>query len=441
MKKTKEQIIADLYALRSGLSIISQKKDLIVKEERQITVLNSQMDAEKDLFGKAVANSDDTEKAYQAELNLLAKTEAELGSLITEKEIYVWKAQYKIDAYRKEKIEGFNRAIAIKDGKKIGRNKYNFSEINRFFWGPYDDMGRVGRIFLWLLTYYTVPAVTYLVHLTITRPILISKYAKQYAEERLNKEKERLAKKEVELKEESASFDQRISQKQAEIVRIKEKVKSLKEELETKKQGLIPREEQKKAYILERENEIIVRNDSIKSIANEAKDVKNALVLAYGEMIAESDWENTDLLIYYFETGRADSVKEALLLVDKQRQTDQIVGAISAASIAVQSSIQTAPIRMARALQESFNIIGDQLSQISRGVSGLERETKRTRYENERLAEEQGRALNNLGARFSEMQQKQLSATDLSNALLEKANRSSEELLNDLRYGQKYWIK
>ena len=44
-------------------------------------------------------------------------------------------------------------------------------------------------------------------------------------------------------------------------------------------------------------------------------------------------------------------------------------------------------------------------------------------------------------ARLESKFNEQISEARLNGALLEKANRSSEELLNDLRYGQRYWVK
>ena len=40
---------------------------------------------------------------------------------------------------------------------------------------------------------------------------------------------------------------------------------------------------------------------------------------------------------------------------------------------------------------------------------------------------------------IGKLQEKLLTETQLSNSLLAKANETSDELLNDLRYQQKYW--
>ena len=57
-----------------------------------------------------------------------------------------------------------------------------------------------------------------------------------------------------------------------------------------------------------------IKNDKDERIG-ELYPVYKATVAAYSDMIDESDWKYSDLLIYYFETKRADDMKEALQLL------------------------------------------------------------------------------------------------------------------------------
>ncbi len=59
-----------------------------------------------------------------------------------------------------------------------------------------------------------------------------------------------------------------------------------------------------------------IKNDKDERIG-ELYPVYKATVAAYSDMIDESDWKYSDLLIYYFETKRADDMKEALQLLDR----------------------------------------------------------------------------------------------------------------------------
>ena len=50
-----------------------------------------------------------------------------------------------------------------------------------------------------------------------------------------------------------------------------------------------------------------------KNLIKLAKAIKKALNEQLDGTLLEEDWENVDLLIFYLNTGRADSLKEALL--------------------------------------------------------------------------------------------------------------------------------
>ena len=98
----------------------------------------------------------------------------------------------------------------------------------------------------------------------------------------------------------------------------------------------------------------------IQSLKEDSRALVNAAVEAY-PVIDFRDWGNVDLLIYYFETGRADTVKEALQLVDRQLQTDQMVRAIEMASQELQRTIQDSVYRLGKTMVECFDRLSDQL--------------------------------------------------------------------------------
>ncbi len=161
----------------------------------------------------------------------------------------------------------------------------------------------------------------------------------------------------------------------------------------------------------------------IHSATEKAEAMVMAMRNTYGDVINESDWGNVDLIIHYFETHRADTLKEALQQVDKQKQTDQIVKAIKEASESISLHIESAFSRMGQALAMSFNRLNDNLNEIA---GQLEKNEKSIISSNQELI---GRL------------DKQISISEVQNALLEKSNKTSDELLFDLRYNQKYWLK
>ena len=156
---------------------------------------------------------------------------------------------------------------------------------------------------------------------------------------------------------------------------------------------------------------------------NQSKIIKSALSANYGFTLNESDWGNIDLIIHYLETGRADTLKEALALVDRQIQTNQIVSAINAASHSISAHIKSALSKFAAAMTVSFSKLDSTLQTISAQVAAS---TETSHVIAEKINER-------LDANISELK--------VQSALIEKSNTTSERLVEDLKYNQKYWIK
>jgi hypothetical protein len=74
-------------------------------------------------------------------------------------------------------------------------------------------------------------------------------------------------------------------------------------------------------------------------ICQYARKAYYALQNSYKDILDERDWKYVDVLIYYFQTGRATTMKEALQLLDRQLQTDQIVNTMQQSAIAITESI------------------------------------------------------------------------------------------------------
>ena len=73
------------------------------------------------------------------------------------------------------------------------------------------------------------------------------------------------------------------------------------------------------------------------------------------------DWKYVDTLIFYFETGRADSVKEALQHLDKEIQTKEIISTIKQSAEYICNTIKTCT----RQITERLDRISSQLSSIA----------------------------------------------------------------------------
>lgn len=123
--------------------------------------------------------------------------------------------------------------------------------------------------------------------------------------------------------------------------------------------------------------------------------VRSALVQTYSGIIDERDWQYLDLVIFYYETRRADSIKEALQLVDRQKQTEMIVSAVQEAGREICSAIYNAAQMLASTIVKCCNIICKNMNANAAAV---------------------------------------VDALTLQNSLLEEASRTSAQMAEDIKF-------
>ena len=147
----------------------------------------------------------------------------------------------------------------------------------------------------------------------------------------------------------------------------------------------------------------------------------SALKNTFGTFIDERDWDNLDLLTYYIETGRADTVKESLQLLDRQKQTDQIVAAVNEAAGAICRTVSTGLAALQNDMRKCFNILSDQITTVGRMVDavagGIDAMGSRISSVESVVASQ--------SAQIADM----VSAESLNHALLARANDTSAELV------------
>ena len=410
MEQNKEQLIADLYALRSGLSYISEQTDALkqtqTETENEVTALTTRKETEQ--------------QNYQKELEeCKRKTDKKFQEYSKRKErVKELERSYQSMERRTEKqIE----ESALSEGKIECRNwNDKFSEC-----APSDDEG---YHVAWCIFSVLVPPIGFFyfniwfIKYSI-RKKAYKKRVKKFVQKKKFEHQQAIFKCKNDLKTEKSLCELNYRE-----------WKSLESLYELKQKE----EEKLLAEATQLDSDIESKQSESQAVAlvltEKAQGMKLALNNTYDSWLSESDWQNTDLLIYYLETGRADDLKEALLLVDKQRQTDQIVRAVREAGIAVQTSIETSMARLGDGLARSFSVLSSQLERVSLRLSRMA-----TAQEESLAASE--RNMQRLGAQISENLSAQVSAMELNNSLLKKSNSTSEELLNDLRYNQRFWVK
>lgn len=224
---------------------------------------------------------------------------------------------------------------------------------------------------------------------------------------RLEKDAERIACEREEIKKERIAEKERIANKRENI---EENFKELIERLP---------EVQEEARKLLSE-----RNAEIKLLAESCEAYHKALTAQFTPLLDERDWQHLDLVIYQLETRRADSVKEALQLVDRELQTERLESSIGVAikSIsytlahgftALQESIRKNCTELSGRLQDTNLQLSAAVGQISAANRQLEAGSARLVGVSEKLAE------------LSD-------SVNVGNALQEKANETSAQLMDDI---------
>ncbi len=144
-----------------------------------------------------------------------------------------------------------------------------------------------------------------------------------------------------------------------------------------------------------------------------------ALEKEFGAFLDERDWKHLDLIIFYFETGRADSFKEALQQVDREVQTNRIVGAIENAGTLIARTIHTGMTALRADMVRCFSLLSEQIDSLGRqqldAIGKLSQQVEGMSAQVKGLSAEVGKL-------------------DFSHALAAKASVSSEQLAEDMHY-------
>lgn len=171
--------------------------------------------------------------------------------------------------------------------------------------------------------------------------------------------------------------------------------------------------------------------EKVKSVSTKlSQEMYNALVAQFKSVLDIRDWEHIDLIIFNFETGRADTLKEALQQVDRRVQTDEIIEAIESAGSSIAATINVTMRELRNDLNKSFNRLSEQLAiQHAEQMTALGNINKNIERTNESIAKLQSATENN-GKTLENIS----SAANLNNALIAKIGYDSMSLMDDVNY-------
>ncbi len=372
----KDGNVAELYALRAGLSVISQKVDEVRNYEDEIDEENERVD--------------DIQSYMDAKSREISNLRTKISNI-----------KENINASHSNYSQNVGKLAEKKHYKNV-ENKYSISHgaLWTFIIGVV-----VLLISIWLNSMVDGDGmfIFYIISgLLMVIPIIIC-----IVRELRHKRFVKSAKLEV---------DNNIVVEERQIKELEAQLSVLSKE----KSSIM---EQKQEVQEEVDNKIKELNEKISDLANETSVYNSILEKTYSKLLNPADWKNVDLCIFYLQTGRADTIKECLQLVDRQRQNDEIVHAINAASNSICTEIRGGFAALGSTMVTCLNALSNQMEVMSNTLSSQHAETVRA-----------------LGA-IENNSVEVLSAIQLNNALQEKANTSSEGLLKDYKYVQsKYGI-
>ncbi len=131
----------------------------------------------------------------------------------------------------------------------------------------------------------------------------------------------------------------------------------------------------------------------------------------FAAILDERDWGNLDYIIYAIETGRAESLKEALQMCDRELQTERL-----------EKSIQSAARQISRTIEYGLRDLQDQMDSCFRSLSQDIHESKGE------IITAVSNSVSGVNARLSQI----ASASALNSALLAKANENSAEIAKNV---------
>lgn len=188
----------------------------------------------------------------------------------------------------------------------------------------------------------------------------------------------------------------------------------------------------------------LVVYDSVKKVSTTtANNMYKALYSQFNSFLDERDWKHVDLIIFYLETGRGDTLKECLQQVDRQVQVDAIISEIRKASNSICQTINRSINQLRVEMVGCFNNLSNQLNiqhkeimgklnDINKGISSINKNINDLNS-----AIKDGNAIMN---EISNNMNNIANANYLQNALLTKISVDSMLLEKDMNYIVNYKV-
>ncbi len=384
----KNGLLADLYTLRAGLSAISIEKDKLVSSEKK--------------YKEARQQVEDAQKEYQG----LKRRESSFGQ---EKEY--------APVEDCDRVKSLNAKI-----EHLKKEKFSFPK----FFVPIAVCFFIGAFFTFILASSNVleliPGASFfrpeypVIFLTVIGILIGSISTGKHAD----KKKKEIAKVYKEIDD---------VKKAIQNARDRENVKEKKQYdyLKSEQTATLAKIEKLKKVV---DDTLPVYQNNLSLLPKMSKEMYDRLVNQFKSVLDVRDWEHIDLIIFNFETGRADTLKESLQQVDRRVQTDEIIDAVGKAAQSLSGTIRATMNELRGDLDRSFAKLSSQLdSQHQAQMAALDGIGKNIDAVSGNISKLQA-----TGEKNNAVMEQFVSETNLNNALLAKINSNSISLMKDVNY-------
>ncbi len=376
---TKGEMISNLYALRAGLSVVSEIADNVHAEEariadireRRIPALYQRTDKslEEEKESQAMYRAATEEKKYQAN-----EARMSVNEHVKRTEPFV---QAKTKLYVLAGICGFLAVLLVFFSLRI------LSAVD------------------WLRA--MIPCLILAVALGICLCVLLDNFLKWNKNKRCLKELEGVISQLTEKYERlSREVAEREGKEAAVFEQMRGKTAQKRREIE--------------AELAQAQGELAAAEARLAAEKEKFPPVYDALHKQFAGFLDERDWQNVDFILFHYETGRALDLRDALLQVDTERRNDRLVAALQSASREVSYQIQRGFGELRQEVELRFNALNDA---IYASTCVMQTEALKIAAQNDKIRG-QLQALNGIAS--------------AQEALQRKISQSSDALVEDMRY-------
>ncbi len=243
----------------------------------------------------------------------------------------------------------------------------------------------------------------------------------------------------------SISTGKHAKKKKKEIAEVYKEIDDVKKAVQNARDKEIAEEKKRYDYLKSEQTATLAKIEKLKKVVDDtlpvyqnnlsflpkmSKEMYDRLVNQFKSVLDVRDWEHIDLIIFNFETGRADTLKESLQQVDRRVQTDEIIDAVGKAAQSLSGTIRATMNELRGDLDRSFAKLSSQLdSQHQAQMAALDGIGKNIDAVSGNISKLQATGEKNTAA-----MEQFVSETNLNNALLAKINSNSISLMKDVNY-------